>query len=163
MKVGKGGGAMSEINITPLVDVVLVLLIIFMVITPLVQMGYDLNIPREVRTREVIPQQVDQVILRITQGPVATQVWINQEEVRPDDLGSRLEAIYKGKPDKIMFLAAERQVNYGEVMSIVDIARQAGGENLKIGLVKSDKIASGVGTEGAAEGTPPPAGTPAGS
>src|SRR5213593_3609263 len=141
MAVGTGGSLKSEINITPLVDVVLVLLIIFMVLTPLVQMGYDLQIPRKADNPPTdIYTPEDQVILSITQGMPEVKVFINKEEVPVDQLGTRLSGIYKGKPDKIMFLSAERRVNYGEVMKIVDIARKAGGEHLKIGLVTEDKI-----------------------
>ena len=142
MSVGSGGGNFkAEINITPLVDVVLVLLIIFMVLTPLVQMGYDLQIPRKVETvaDDYIPP-TDQVILTISQGIPEPKIYINKEEIPKDQLEGRLNGIYKGKPDKIMFLSAERRVNYGQVMEIVDIARRAGGDKLKIGLVTEDKV-----------------------
>jgi|SRR2546428_4055190 len=139
ISVGSGGGLKSDINITPLVDVVLVLLIIFMVLTPLVQMGYDLQIPRKIETKpEHTPE--DQVILSIIQGSPEIKVFINKEQIPIDQLGTRLSGIYKGKPDKVMFLSAERRVNYGEVMKIVDIARKAGGQNLKIGLVTDEKF-----------------------
>ena len=139
ISVGSGGGLKSDINITPLVDVVLVLLIIFMVLTPLVQMGYDLQIPRKIETKpEHTPE--DQVILSIIQGSPEIKVFINKEQIPIDQLGTRLSGIYKGKPDKLMFLSAERRVNYGEVMKIVDIARKAGGQNLKIGLVTDEKF-----------------------
>ena len=142
MSVGSSGGYKAEINITPLVDVVLVLLIIFMVLTPLVQMGYDLQIPRKVEnTQPDISQQADQVILTVTQGsPTELKIYINKEEVPKGQLEGRLNGIYKGKIDKVMFLSAERRVAYGQVMEIVDIARKAGGENLKIGLVTEDKV-----------------------
>ena len=140
ISVGSGSGLKSDINITPLVDVVLVLLIIFMVLTPLVQMGYDLQVPRKVDPppTERLPQ--DQVILSIIQGSPEIKVFINKEQIPIDQLGTRLSGIYKGKPDKVMFLSAERRVNYGEVMKIVDIARKARGQNLKIGLVTDEKF-----------------------
>src|SRR5262249_31082530 len=145
MGVGGKGGVKAEINVSPLVDVVLVLLIIFMVITPLVQLGYDLQIPKKVDTPPTdLP--VDQIILTIVPDAASLKILINKETVPEDQLGTRLEAIYKGKPDKTMFLAADRRVNYGDVMRIVDIARKAGGDLLKIGLVTDGKIAAAAGT-----------------
>ena len=139
MQVGTGSGAKCDINITPLVDVVLVLLIIFMVITPLVQMGYDLQIPRKA---EAMPGEADpdQVVITVVQGVPNVKVYINKEEVQTDQLGKQLEGIYRGRRDKLMFLAADRRVNYSEVMKVVNIARTAAGEKLKIGLFTDDKL-----------------------
>jgi biopolymer transport protein ExbD len=146
MSVGTGGATKAEINVTPLIDVVLVLLIIFMVITPLVQMGYDLQIPRKAENVEINYTPTDQVILSVVQDSAIVRVYINKEEVPKDQLGARLGAIFKNKPDKLMFLSADRKVNYGELMTIVDIARSAGGDSLKIGLVTEDKMSVGPGS-----------------
>ncbi len=140
MQVGTGGGAKCEINVTPLVDVVLVLLIIFMVITPLVQMGYDLQIPRKAESSPTDAPDPDQVVITVVQGIPNVKVYINKEEVQTDQLGKQLEGIYRGRRDKLMFLAADRRVNYSEVMKVVNIARTAGGEKLKIGLFTDDKL-----------------------
>jgi len=139
----------SDINITPLVDVVLVLLIIFMVIMPLTLRGYDLDIPGgAVSTGE--PEVADeQVVLAIAAGdcpalevpagdglPEGCAVRINDEPVALAGLPQRLAEIYAGRgPDaRVLFLAAEERLNYEAVMRIVDLAR-TGVTELRIGLV----------------------------
>ena len=141
MAMSAAGSGKAEINVTPLIDVVLVLLIIFMVITPLVQMGYDLQIPRKVEDQTVISTpDPDQIILSVVQDQNTIRIYINKEEVPELELGTRLGTAYKNKRDKLMFLSADRKVNYGDLMRIVDIAKNAAGENVKIGLVTEDKM-----------------------
>jgi len=168
MNVGGGGGMVSDINVTPLVDVVLVLLIIFMVITPLSQMGYDVNIPREnvMATPPPPDQQNKQVILAINarecdvSSPVGPNgirpdctVRINKEAVRLADLPRRTTEIFKGRKaeDKVIFLAAEEKLNYEAVMQILDRAK-AGVEDLQVGIVTDERLATSTGEAGAAAG-----------
>ncbi len=150
MAMSAGGSGKAEINVTPLIDVVLVLLIIFMVITPLVQMGYDLQIPRRIENQDYTPPPPDQVILSVVLDQNKVRIYINKEEVPEVELGTRLGTAYKNKRDKLMFLAADRKVNYGTLMRIVDIAKNAAGENVKIGLVTDDKMTVGPNAAGPA-------------
>ena len=120
----------SDINITPLVDIVLVLLIIFMVITPLLQMGYDVKVPPEATVDQ--PQSlVDQVIVSLTPS---NQIFLNKQQVNPQQLASQVEDILKNRRDKTVFFSGDDGSNYGEVIKVMDICRNAGAKNIGIVL-----------------------------
>jgi biopolymer transport protein ExbD len=120
----------SDINITPLVDVVLVLLIIFMVITPLLQMGYDVKVPPKA-TVEQAPTLADQLIVSLTTD---NKVYLNKEELNLQSLQLRLGEILKNRRDKTVFFSADDGANYGKVAEVMDIVRTAGAKNLGIVL-----------------------------
>lgn len=124
------GGYKSDINITPLVDVVLVLLIIFMVITPLLQMGYDVKVPPKA-TVENPPPALDQLIVSVTPQ---NRIYLNKEMIDAQALGLRLSEILKNRRDKTVFFSAADVANYGEVVKVMDIVRNAGAKNLGIVL-----------------------------
>ena len=120
----------SDINITPLVDVVLVLLIIFMVITPLLQMGYDVKVPPKA-TVEQAPTLADQLIVSLTTD---NKVFLNKEELNLQSLQLRLADILKNRRDKTVFFSADDAANYGKVVEVMDLMRTAGAKNLGIVL-----------------------------
>jgi len=120
----------SDINITPLVDVVLVLLIIFMVITPLLQMGYDVKVPPKA-TVEQAPTLADQLIVSLTTD---NKVFLNKEELNLQSLQLRLGEILKNRRDKTVFFSADDGTNYGKVVEVMDLVRTAGAKNLGIVL-----------------------------
>jgi biopolymer transport protein TolR len=120
----------SDINITPLVDIVLVLLIIFMVITPLLQMGYDVKVPPKA-TVEQAPTLADQLIVSLTTD---NKVFLNKEELNLQSLPLRLSEILKNRRDKTVFFSADDSSNYGKVVEVMDIVRNAGAKNLGIVL-----------------------------
>jgi len=124
------GGYKSDINITPLVDIVLVLLIIFMVITPLLQMGYDVKVPPKA-TVDNPPPALDQLIVSVTPQ---NRIYLNKEMLDPQALGLRLSEILKNRRDKTVFFSADDGANYGEVVKVMDIVRNAGAKNLGIVL-----------------------------
>jgi biopolymer transport protein TolR len=130
----KPGELRSEINVTPLVDVVLVLLIIFMVVTPLLQMGYDVNVPPKATANESMVVSKEQLI--VTQIN-AEKVYLNREEIDVKQLPLRLSDILKHRRDKTVFYSADDEINYGTVMSTMDLIRNAGAE--RIGII-TDKV-----------------------
>src|SRR5687768_11561472 len=130
-----GANPKSEINVTPLVDVVLVLLIIFMVVTPLLQMGYAVNTPPKVET-VVAPPTDDQLIVRMDKDG---RVFINKQMVTQADFTTRMREALKGRESKIVFFAADGELLYDKVAIFLDLTRQAGVKN--IGIVFDDMSA----------------------
>jgi biopolymer transport protein TolR len=131
MAAGASGDYKSDINITPLVDVVLVLLIIFMVITPLLQMGYDVKVPPKVQTPQEAPPPTDQIIVSLTPE---NRIFLNKEEVNQQTLSLRLTEILKNRANKTIFFSGDDAANYGEVIKVMDVCKNAGAKNIGIVL-----------------------------
>ncbi|HEY0139810.1 MAG TPA: biopolymer transporter ExbD [Thermoanaerobaculia bacterium] len=125
----------SDINVTPLVDVVLVLLIIFMVITPVVQMGYLVKVPPKAPTN--LPPSVvqDQIVLRLLPED---RVMINKEDVPLANFPNRIREILRGNSSKMVFFSGSRDVDYETTMRFLDLARQSGARN--IGIIVEDPM-----------------------
>ena len=125
MKTGSGKGSMSDINITPYIDILLVLLIIFMVIQPTMQ--YDLRARVPEKMPEDIPQDViiksDAIVVSVAANGALS---INQEPVTLDRLGARLFEIYSARANKNMFIQADHDLPFGDVIRVIDIAKGAG-------------------------------------
>jgi biopolymer transport protein TolR len=141
----------SEINITPLVDVVLVLLIIFMIAVPLLQMGYDVKVPPKA-TVEQAPTLADQLIVSVTPD---NKLFLNKEEMDARTLSVRLTEILKNRRDKTVFFSADDGTGYGRVIEVMDLVRNAGAKNLGIVLETVP-----VGASAPAEAPPAPAAAP---
>ncbi|HXG58595.1 MAG TPA: biopolymer transporter ExbD [Thermoanaerobaculia bacterium] len=125
----------SDINVTPLVDVVLVLLIIFMVITPVVQMGYLVRVPPKAPAN-VPPSAVqDQIVLRLLSG---NRILINKEDVSYEHFPNRIREILRGNTSKMVFFSGARDVDYETTMKFLDTARAAGCKN--IGIIVEDPV-----------------------
>lgn len=129
MNLGSGGGPKSEINVTPLVDVVLVLLIIFMVVQPLLQMGYDVQVPPNATKDTPQPPTNEQVIVSMT---ATKDVYLNKEKVEAANLPIRLQEVLRNRGSKVVFFSVEDSVNYGEAVKVMDIVRNNGAKNIGI-------------------------------
>ena len=126
---GGSTGPKGDINITPLVDVVLVLLIIFMVVTPLLQMGYEVQVPPKVESAAPPPDMSDQIVVRMD---LNGSKFINKQQVPDAEFASRLGEAMKGRQSKVVFFAADGELDYGKVAAFMDEVRDNGVENLGI-------------------------------
>jgi len=129
MQVGGSGKIKSDINVTPLVDVVLVLLIIFMVITPVVQMGYLVRVPPKAPAGLPPSAVNDQIILRLMPD---NRILINKDDVPPDQFPQRIRELLHGNTSKMIFFAGSRDVDYDSTMKFLDTARANGAKNIGI-------------------------------
>ena len=132
MSSGPSTGPKSEINVTPLVDVVLVLLIIFMVIIPMTQVGYDVNTPPKVESVQVLPDQ-NQLIVRMD---ARGQIFINKEQLTEATFPARFREAIRNREKKVIFFAADGELSYEKVAGVLDMVRDNGAEN--IGIVFDD-------------------------
>src|SRR5574337_182397 len=120
-----GGGAISNINVTPLVDVMLVLLVIFMVTAPILQQGVSINLPK-VKSAALAGEE-QQLVVAVTRNG---QVYLNDTQIPLNELAPKLQAILKLRPDRQVFLRADQNARYGEVMRVSATVKNAGIERL---------------------------------
>ncbi len=138
---GPGSGPTSDMNVTPLIDVLLVLLIIFMVITPLTPKGLDALVPQPPKDQKQQTTPTDRtVVVQVLKAPGQPALKINQEDVTWDKLQTRLEEIYKTLAEKVMFVKADTDLPFADVAQVIDIAHSAGVD--KVGLITA-KIEAG--------------------
>ena len=119
---------MAEINVTPLVDVMLVLLIIFMVTAPMLQMGIDVNLPR-VKAKSIDVAE-EKLVLTITS---AKEIFINKNRIPIGDLRTKLENIFASRTDREVFMRADKAIPYGFVIEVMSEVRKAGVD--KLGMI----------------------------
>ena len=134
---GQRGSLVSQINVTPLVDVMLVLLVIFMVTAPIIQQGVEVNVPK-VRAAP-LPGEEQQFIVSITRDQ---QLYLNDTRLDPDELTRKLTAISVERPDRQIFVRADEDVPYGEIIRTMAAIKAAGIQNVGMVTAMPDTTAA---------------------
>jgi biopolymer transport protein ExbD len=132
MTTGGGGGYSSDINMTPMIDILLVLLIIFMVIVPVTPKGLDALVPQPPKDKNSEPDPTTIVVSIKGGNGVPVSYLINQDAFNKSDLEPKLQAIYAVRSNKIMFVKGDPNLNYSTVEDVIDMGKQAGVDNIGI-------------------------------
>ena len=134
---GAKGGVKSDINVTPLVDVMLVLLIIMMLVAPMLQKGVDVRLPSAANTTDK-PETSDQTVIAIGADK---RVYVNSVQIRPAELTAKVTDMFEEKKSKIIIIKADEDVDYGTVMDTMDLLSKAGAEDM--GLIVEKRARPG--------------------
>jgi biopolymer transport protein TolR len=134
---GAKGGVKSDINVTPLCDVMLVLLIIMMIVAPLLQQGVAVRLPQANNTSDK-PESQDQTVIAIARDK---SMYLQAKPIQEGELGTRVNELLENKKEKIVIIRADEEVEYSAVMAAMDQLRQAGVED--IGLITDPKRGPG--------------------
>jgi biopolymer transport protein TolR len=131
---GNTGGAVSEINVTPLIDVLLVLLIIFMVIVPVTPKGLETLVPQPPKDhKESEPNDRTIVVQVLSNGAAQPSYKINDNAFNKTEIESKLQEIFATRQEKVMFVKGDKDLDFSKVAEVIDFGHQAGVDN--IGLI----------------------------
>lgn len=131
---GNTGGAMSDMNVTPLIDVLLVLLIIFMVIVPVTPRGLDTLVPQPPKNKNPPPENDRTIVVQVlSNGAGAPAYKINETSMNKVDIEPRLAEIFAARQEKVMFVKGDKDLDFSQVTEIINFGHQAGVDN--IGLI----------------------------
>lgn len=130
---GQGSGRpLGEVNVTPMIDILLVLLIIFMVISPVVPRGLSARLPQ--RSSNLNPAPEAPIVVEIAKGRNGLPSYtINQQDVTAEQLGSRLSSIFSMRADKVVFVKGDDNLDFSTIAKVMDVAKAAGAD--RIGLM----------------------------
>lgn len=123
MSTGEGGGLTNDINVTPMIDVLLVLLIIFMMAIPMMRKAIDVQLPDPTPVEQTTSVPSDQIVLQVLPGGAFK---VNSKDVPEAELLTFLKEIYDPRPDKVIFVKGDPTVKYQDVIHAMDVARGAG-------------------------------------
>ena len=156
MSAGGGGGLQSDINVTPMVDIMLVILIIFMVITPFLQQGVSVALPRDMRNPDEDPAIIKEtsVVVAITADD---KIFLGKKPIEMAELKTEVDAKMSSKErdQRIVYVRSDINTNYGTVVNVINTIRDAGVD--QIGLVADKKKGGGAAAPAPAGGAPAPA------
>jgi biopolymer transport protein TolR len=138
---GSTGGLNSDINVTPMIDILLVLLITFMAITPVAPKGLNALVPQPPKNPDNAPPSDDTIVVQVTNRPGATPGYkINDSDFTHEALEPKLAEIFSTRANKVFFIKGDPTVDYGYIADVIDMGHQAGVDN--IGLI-TPKIEAG--------------------
>ncbi len=135
MGMGGGGGtktAVSEINVTPLIDVLLVLLIIFMVIVPVTPKGLEALVPQPPKNKTQEPDNTRTIVVQVLGNNNAPSYKINEDAFAKASLEPKLAEIFAARQEKVMFVKGDKDMDYGKIAEVIDYGHQAGVDNIGI-------------------------------
>lgn len=138
MSTGSKGGVSSDINVTPMVDILLVLLIIFMVITPLTPKGLDALVPQPPKDKSLPPPDSRTIVVQLLKSgdPDKPLLKINQDDVTWQNLQARLTDIFKTRAERVMFVKGDPDIDFNSVAQVIDIAHASNVD--KVGLITAN-------------------------
>jgi biopolymer transport protein ExbD len=136
MAAGSSKGIMASINVTPLVDVVLVLLIIFMVITPMLQRGKDVKLPRAMKVEEKKGEDSDPIIVSVTPDK---SIYIETDKYDDEGFEAALQKKIIAEPGKKILLKGDQSLTFDDVRKVMNLARKAGAKSMGLGVEEEKK------------------------